>query len=178
MKQNGFGLLIAVILILQLGLIEIKAKNEAYRKNSEFEKHAIEMEKAFFRRAEIENNIDFLIKKTIEKEILSKNTDPKKIKEKVAQKIAEFAEQNTRQDEKEQTYFFMENSEKKEVETQALEKTMQVVVLNNGKITAAQLFFTGGEHKDTVLKAKIRHQHFSNEFTIPVGYSVEVLVTT
>lgn len=85
--KKGFVSLIFILLLLSIIFFvfqqEVSFNASAFKAIEFF----FQSENAFFERSVIEENIDFLVKKTIESELRAKNISSKKINKKVAEKL-------------------------------------------------------------------------------------------
>gem|GEM_PF-2755979 len=173
--KKGFFSIILVLAVLELSLSVLDAKNAVAKETQAISKQTLEIEKAFFRRAEIENNVDFLVKKTLEKELLAKNLDPQKIRQKVAERITNFSKSFGK--DKEKTSFFIEeNHNKNAIAQERLEDATQVLVVSQKGITFAVFYFTGGINNDKKFKAEISEGNYFSQFEMPAGYMAKAVV--
>lgn len=174
--KKGFASAILAILLLQTGILALKTKNAVQESDAIALKQSLEIESAFFKRAEIENNMDFLIGQAMKNELRAKNLDAEKIKEKIITNILEYAKITEKTENAQSVEFFIENNgQKTRPSREALEKITAVFLANANGVTSAWFFFNAGEEKNTFFKAKITFGNFSNEFMFPKDYSVNVL---
>ncbi|MDD5162985.1 MAG: hypothetical protein PHD95_02140 [Candidatus ainarchaeum sp.] len=168
-KKGLFCFLIALGFVGIIAAIAASSTGESIIFN-ETKGIAFEIEKLDLERAVLEENIDFLIRETMESELEKGNRNPEQIKEKASEKLVSFFMQA----EKEAAnrgiaiVFFQKNGP---VSEEFLNLNSKVLVVNYENIALAEYNFTGGIFKDAFLKAKIESKNSEKTFELPIGYS-------
>ena len=152
MNKKGFA---GTILLLFFSVIFLETFSTQNENNNNFEKTKnilIEAEKQNFERTIIEENTDKIIRITMQSE-LKKTNNPKEIKEKINQKLAEFFE------------------DKNMINFQLLDNSTKVLVIDSEKgISFGEYSFT------KEIKQKIKGKQFETDFLFPKGYYQKILV--
>ncbi len=172
MQKKGFFTTLILLASISLAITLVLAKNEFKQEKQQTTLLLLEIEKSFFKRAEIENNIDQLISKTMEKEIQNKNFDPQKIREKIAQKVTTYIKEL--EEKKPNTIFYFEKNLEQTTPTEKLfEEASKVIVFTDKKILYAQFIYTGGNENNS-FKSKITYGNFSAFFELPKNYTLTI----
>ncbi len=179
MQHKG---LIAFVLVFFFILIYFNLVYSLSSFNSEknfAEAKLIEIENTSFKRNLLENTIDSVIEEEIKKEIAFGTTEPKKLNEKISEKLIEVFSVL----EEKEIEFKEANSGKKyskikirgkKVEKEFLEKNSKTIVINlKETVYLVEFIYTGGLEKNNLIGAEIKEKNSNRNFFIPFNYSVK-----
>jgi hypothetical protein len=172
MNSNGLFCFFLVMLFTS-SFILLRAGGEREKNTLAFE-----IEKTSFERAMLEQNTDFLIRKSIENEIAFGLLNPLEIKKNVCKKLFDFFKENEGENQGiKKSFYFQDKSRliKNRLSLEELEMNSIAVVVAKKKIVFAEFYYTGGLLKNNFLTADIESQGIIQKFMVPPEYSVRTV---
>jgi len=168
-------------------LLTASLEKSAGERLGEAKSVAVEIERNSFLRSALEENIDALIERTLESEIRKGNIEPEKISSEIERNLLELFSEFEREFSKEpKIEFFLIDSgtvfrgvptAEEFLEIRGLEKLFKTIVVSPEEhVFLAEITYTGGEGRRTLLAGKISSAHSTSYFLLPAGYTVKKTV--
>ena len=188
MNPRGIFSFILVLLFINLIVVSAGINSSTGREIGETINILIELENASLKRAELEQNLDFLIKKVVEREVFFGNSEPELIEQRLNQEIDFFVsrtesiysatpklEFNLVQDF--QRLKIPQKNARRKLGKGELHNYFNVMVLNlEENIFVVEFDYSGGLMKDHRFFAVISSPKTGQLFEIPAGYTQIIMV--
>ncbi|MBI2598452.1 MAG: hypothetical protein HYW50_04620 [Candidatus Diapherotrites archaeon] len=176
MNSKGIFSLVFLVFFLIIIIKSGQLQQTYFEKLLESRKLLLEMEKAGFRRAELETNFDFLVKESITLNAL-KDSDGAKFA--VNEEIEKFVSKTKNIYGKKIEFGFQnKNSRKSEgFSKQKMKELFSMHTSIQNRSADTQFTFTGGMNKEELLNAEILSKNFSQDFYIAPDYTVKAVIS-
>jgi len=188
MNMRGIFSFILLLLFIQILLISAGINSGISREMKETENILLEMEIASLKRTELEQNMDFLIRKTVEREVMLFNSEPAIIEQKLNQEIDSFVNkcENVYNSSPKLNFNLIQDFLRLKIPPKKLRKKLRkgelhdyfnVIVLNlEESVFVVEFDYSGGVMKDYRFFATISQPKTEQIFEVPAGYTQIVMV--
>ena len=190
MRGKGFFAFVMVIFFMLAAVESAGRSSSSFRSFSEANRIAMELESQNMLRTNLENNLDFVVEKTMRRQILLGNSDPVQLKLALDEKVFSFLQETQKSARPRNLEFFgatvygnrySENAAGTAHERLSMEfmnRNSVAFVERFGGAWIAEYHFSGGLYRNNTVMGRIVSEDNETRtvFFLPAGYSKTVMV--